>query len=428
MPDGVARMNDIAFFIMATNKSKQRKPASEDRAEPIFSPALPPQVSGVLAHALELGATDVHLDPIGHGVVRLCYRVDGVVQPHAELPAGEGRQLINQIKVAAQFTPDAVFHPMENRLAFGSEERHREVRVTVTPTTRREAVHLRLLTPPDEIMNLSSLGIGDRGLERIRTGLHQPEGLVLISGPTGSGKTMTLYSLVSQLELHSAIAISIEDPVEYDLPYVRQIQADEEHGLTMLEGLKTALRMDPDILMVGEIRDAQSATTAVRAAASGRFVLATLHARDAALAVEACKYLSVPRHMLGSTLRMIIAQNLVRRLCSKCASRRKPSKEEKELFKDEVMKLPSDVPAPEGCDACHDIGYRGRIGVFEIIPTDAEISRLITNGASADDLRALIRSREHPSLRRDALRKVAEGITSMDEVRDLHFPGIKEEI
>jgi type II secretory ATPase GspE/PulE/Tfp pilus assembly ATPase PilB-like protein len=267
------------------------------------------------------------------------------------------------------------------------------------------------------------LGLSETALSLIRETLKRSEGLILISGPTGAGKTMTLYSLASFLDLHSLIAVSVEDPVEFDLRYVRQIQADPEHRLSMPEALKTVLRMDPDIILIGEIRDAQSAIAAVRAAASGRFVLATLHATDVALAVEACQYFSVPRHLLGSALRLVTSQALVRRVCGECADRRRPSDEEREMFQAEGVEVPACVPRARGCEKCHDFGYSGRTGVFEVVALDHDMTSAISRSHGMDALRKMIARKNAVSLRQDALSKVAAGITTIEEVLDLHFPG-----
>jgi type II secretory ATPase GspE/PulE/Tfp pilus assembly ATPase PilB-like protein len=384
---------------------------------------LPTLVSALLSEALDLNATDIHVDPAGLDAYRVCFRVDGVIHPKSEIPADEGHRLVNQIKVAAEFPPERAFAPLENRIALGDGGKGHEARVTVLPTTKREAVHLRILSPPAEVLRPTQLGLSEAALSRIRQTLKRPEGLILISGPTGAGKTMTLYSLASFLDLQSLIAVSVEDPVEFDLPYVRQVQAHPEHGLTMPQALKTVLRMDPDIILIGEIRDAQSAIAAVRAGASGRFVLATLHATDVALAVEACQYFSVPRHLLGSALRLVTSQALVRRVCGECADQRPLSDEEHELFEAEGLDVPSLVPKARGCAKCHDFGYRGRTGVFQVVALDREMAAAVSGAHAAESLREMIAGSETPSVRRDALAKVAAGVTTIEEVQDLHFPG-----
>ncbi len=387
---------------------------------------LPELVGGLISEALRINASDIHVDAVAHHAYRICCRVDGVIHPLREVAGEQGRQLVNQIKVAAQFTPDHTFTRLENRIALDNGTPQREIRVTIVPTSRGDAVHLRFLSPPEEVLRPADLGMSQDALARIRRTLLRPEGLILISGPTGAGKTMTLYSLAEFLNLSSMIAVSVEDPVEYDLPYVRQIQADAEHGLSMQEALKTVLRMDPDIIMIGEIRDAASAIAAVRAAASGRFVLATLHATDAALAVETCHYFAVPRHLLGSSLRMTISQVLIRKICPACAGRRDPSDGERNSFREVGLEPPDVLPVAEGCQKCHGFGYHGRIAVFEVHEFDRSMADAVSRARGSQELRDILEKRATPSLRQEALRKVAAGITTMEEINDLHYPGSPE--
>jgi type II secretory ATPase GspE/PulE/Tfp pilus assembly ATPase PilB-like protein len=385
---------------------------------------MPELVRDLLTDGIEKKATDIHIDPVGIRACRVCYRVDGVIHPQEELSIEKGRHLVNQIKVAAQFTPDRTFMPLEGKISLVEGQKTREVRVTILPTTRREAVHLRFLAAPDEVLEPSELGLREEKIEGIQTVFQRPEGLILFSGPTGGGKTMTLYSLVSFLDLQSLIAVSVEDPVEYDLPYVRQVQSSTETGLSMKDALKTFLRMDPDIIMIGEIRDSESAVGAVRAASSGRFVLATIHAGNPLLAVQACLQLSMPKHLLNSTLRMIVSQALVRQVCSACAGKRSPTGEEAEMFASLQVEVPGSVPVPKGCEKCHGYGYRGRTGVFEVLDLSQTPHPESPSDRPEDLFERLDAARESASgLQKDALTKVAAGITTMEEIKDIHVPG-----
>lgn len=382
----------------------------------------PEMVSALLRDALQARATDAHIDTEAEGI-RICFRVDGVIQRDQQLSPEQGRHLLNQIKVAARMSPNRLQGPREGRLAWRRDGEPVDVRVTLTPTVSGEAAHLRLLSQRSAVLRPDELGLSESALDTIRKALRQPEGLALIAGPTGAGKTMTLYSLVSLLRVESVIAGSIEDPVEFDLPHVRQVQVDPDRGFTMAEGLRSMLRMDPDILLVGEIRGESSALTVVRAAASGRFVLATLHARDMALAIAACHLYGVPPHLLGTTLRLVISQKLVRRVCPKCVGRRRPTAAERDLFTAENLPAPKQVPAIRGCPACRNFGYRGRTGVFEVVPTDETLRRAIAQNRPDHELRQILDRRGLGSLRQDALSKVRAGVTSVEEVMDLSLPG-----
>jgi type II secretory ATPase GspE/PulE/Tfp pilus assembly ATPase PilB-like protein len=225
-----------------------------------------------------------------------------------------------------------------------------------------------------------------------------------------------MYSLASLMDLRTTTTYSIEDPVEFRLPYAQQIEVDEAHGLTMHEGLRTILRMDPDLILVGEIRDRDSAIVASRAALSGRLVLATIHAQDAAGAVDAMHYLGVPYHIIGSSLRLVVAQNLLRQLCGECAQTRELDDEEKALFAEFGDEAPSQLLHPGSCAECNWYGYKGRTGIYEVAPVDDEVGGLISDGIRRRELVEALRRKGVRSMTRDALEKVARGTTAMEEL------------
>jgi len=276
------------------NTTDTREPEIHSRSPFNLTEPLPQALYGLVEQAVQESATDIHVDAWGReAVVR--FRVDGTIHEKDPLTYDQARKLVNQIKVAAGLDLPTRYHPLEGHFRWSSGEEHRDLRVTVVATApQHEAAHLRLLTPPEQWRDVRNLGLGGRDLEVVERTFHTARGLVLISGPTGSGKTTTLYSLTGLTDLRCQIAASIEDPTEYDLPYVRQLEVKEKQGFTMEEGLRTILRLDPDVILVGEIRDAGSARIATRAALAGRLVLATVHARDAAAAIEGMHYLSVP--------------------------------------------------------------------------------------------------------------------------------------
>jgi type II secretory ATPase GspE/PulE/Tfp pilus assembly ATPase PilB-like protein len=263
---------------------------------------------------------------------------------------------------------------------------------------------------------MSGLGFSMEDQERVSASMRSLSGLVLITGSTGSGKTTTMYSLASQLDLRAMTTYSIEDPVEFRLPYAQQIEVDEQHGLTLHEGLRTILRMDPDLILVGEIRDKDSAIVAARAALSGRLVLATIHAQDAAGAVDALHYLDVPYHIIGCSLRLIIAQSLARRLCGCCGRPRDTVDGDRELFTRFGAELPESILRADGCTECNSYGYKGRTGLFEVVPVDDEIGTLISAGTRHRELLDRLRGKGVHPMAYDGLRKVAAGITSVEEV------------
>lgn len=379
-----------------------------------------PRVRQLLSRAVTVNATDIHIDPSTTGF-RIRLRVDGAIQHHADLSQEEGAELVNLVKVAGGFTPDRTVVAQEGRIYFEQEAdgQGTEIRVTIAPTVNTEAVHLRLLAPPAEVLTSGELGLSAHSLEAVHDVLSANEGLVLIAGHTGAGKTMTLYSMVSTLNAESRMICSIEDPVEYVLDGVRQMQVDAQNELWMSLGLRTLLRMDPDVMVVGEIRDADSAVSAVRAAASGRLVLGTVHARDAALAVDMLEYYQVPPKLLGNTLELVICQDLIRLLCPHCGRSRSLTEEERNAFDSVGMAPPEEVRTAGGCDTCFGFGYAGRTGVFEVSPISEHLGSRIGEGVRGPELRRMVQDRNIQTLEQSALQAVAEGLTSMTEAMNV---------
>jgi len=375
----------------------------------------PDLLNTLIWNAILERATDVHVHCVEQGL-RVLHRVDGIIQPKLLLSAAEGRRLLNQLKSASGLTVTRLFAPCEGQLTWPDEDVTWEIRVTFTPVRGHESAHLRFLNVPRDQWDMSGLGFSTEDQERVSTSIRSLSGLVLITGATGSGKTTTLYSLASLLDLRAMTTYSIEDPVEFRLPYAQQIEVDEQHGLTMHEGLRTILRMDPDLILVGEIRDKDSAIVASRAALSGRLVLATIHAQDAAGAVDALHYLGVPHHIIGDSLRLIIAQNLVRRICPRCALPRELTAEDRDLFARFGIQTPESILHADGCTECSSYGFKGRTGIFEVVPVDDEIATAISAGTRHRDIVDDLRRKGVQSMVHDGLRKVAAGVTGIDEV------------
>lgn len=377
--------------------------------------AYPDPLNTFIWNAIVDRATDVHLHCVDNGV-RVLHRVDGTIHPKLLLPPVEGKRLLNQLKSAACLNVTRAFAPLEGQINWADEEQTWEIRVTLTPVRERESAHLRLLSVPRGQWDISNLGFSRSDQEKTATAIDALSGLILVTGPTGSGKTTTMYSLASQMDLRTTTAYSIEDPVEFRLPYAQQIEVDEQHGLTMHEGLRTILRMDPDLILIGEIRDQDSAIVAARAALSGRLVLATIHAHDAVGAVDALHYLGVPYHIIGSSLRLVIAQNLQRQLCGECAQPRELDETERDLFTRFGYEMPQELLHPGSCAECNWYGYKGRTGIFEVAPIDDEVAALISAGGCHRELTACLRRKGVHSMGHDGLEKVAKGITSMEEL------------
>jgi len=376
---------------------------------------LPELLAGILEDAVQQGATDIHIDTWGlRGALR--FRIDGVIHEREPLDLEQAGRLLNQLKISANLDFEATTRPQEGQFRWTDKGRVRDVRVTLIPEApNNEAAHLRLLTVPEDWKHPEHLGFRAEQLATVRQVMQWPHGLVLVGGPTGSGKTTTLYALTDLEDLRGQIAVAIEDPIEFDLPYVRQLQVDEKRGITMTEGLRTLLRMDADVLMVGEIRDTESAIVAAQAALAGRLVLATIHARDAAGAVSTMRYLGVPSYALASSMRMVLAQNLVRKLCDYCARERLPEDSERKLFESAQLPVPANMRVERGCDRCGRSGFRGRTGVFELAVFDEARTAWLAEGMDEHVLRQRLRDEGVQSLGVEVLQRVSAGVTSLRE-------------
>ena len=384
------------------------------------SPELPEALQAIITQAIAETATDVHIDAWSDGAA-IRYRVDGAVQEKELLTPNQAATIINQIKVAAGLDVNVTRAPLDGHFSFISNGTSRSVRATIIPTApHHRSAHLRLLNAPGNLLELTHLGLSPEGHAAVERVMDNPRGLITIVGPTGSGKTTTLYALAQMADARRQVIASIEDPVEFDIPFVRQIEVDPNHGVTMERGLRSILRSDPDVILVGEISDRPSAAIAGYAALAGRLVVLTIHGREPAAAVESMHYLSVPYYIVGAVLRLIVSQNLVRCLCPDCAGARPLQPHERVFFKRAGVTAPDIVHEPIGCPACHGYGYRGRTGVFEIVPVDDELGAWIGSGKHhLNAIRTRLTEVATRSLTSNAMSKVAEGVTSLSEVLPL---------
>ncbi len=401
----------------ATGESSSMKPLNAPKNE---------LLSAVVAEAVAEGATDIHLDTWNErAIVR--FRVDGIMHEKLQVSASDARRLINQVRVSAELDIEATVKPAEGQFRWSNGEAVRDVRVTVLPTApSNEAAHLRLLTTPEDWRDAEHLGLSIEERRAIEAVLNETHGLALIAGPTGSGKTTTLYALTGLEDLVHRVAVSIEDPAEYDLPNVRQMEVNPRRGITMQEGLRILLRVDPDVLIVGEIRDPHSASAAAQAALTGRQVLATIHGRDAAAAIHAMHYFAVPYYILGGALRMVIAQSLVRRLCRACAEPRAVADAEARLFDKVGVAPPAEILDPRGCQSCNGYGYRGRTGVFEIALLDDDFGLWLADGRAQHEIRNRLGEMGVTPVTTRALEKVAAGETTIRELTRLFWSTLGE--
>ena len=372
----------------------------------------------LLSRAIAARASDIHIDPMGREF-SVRFRIDGQLTNYCRLSQEVGRSLLTQLKITGNLDIADPFHPKEGRLTLPDTLGDFEVRITAVPVIDGEAISLRVLNRTRLMRSMEQLGLLSDAQLRIDHILRHGEGIVLVTGPTGSGKTTTLYSMLHVLDDGSRNIVTIEDPVEYDIPTFRQMPVDLKHGVTMANGLRTLLRLDPDVVLVGEIRDAEAAETAMRAASSGKYVFSSLHTRDVASTVTALRDLHVDDRSLAGNLAGIISQRLVRRLCNECRRPSALTEKEVALFIANGLTPPKEIHHPVGCQRCRGTGHYDRIGLFEVVTSDDEIVRAIEEGETEDDLQNLMQSHNVCTLEKDALQKVCEGVIGIEEVEKM---------
>lgn len=370
-------------------------------------------INGLMAEAVKTKASDVHLEPFENKLsVRL--RVDGVLAEVASLSAKLAPYIVSRIKVMARLDIAEKRIPQDGRLSLTLGEREFDVRVSTLPSRHGERVVLRLLDTSQAHLTLSDLGMNESVHTRLKTLLTEPNGIILVTGPTGSGKTTTLYASLSVLNDQSRNIMTVEDPVEYALAGVSQTQVNPKVGMTFASGLRAILRQDPDVVMVGEIRDQETAEMAIQASLTGHLVLSTVHTNSSVAAITRLRDMGVEQFLLSSTIKGILAQRLVRRLCGEC----KTSVTDTSVYASQLgLRSSDDIKLFDaaGCDACNHTGYRGRLGIYELAIVDEVMRRLIQEGASEQDMNA------HAFGQADALgssgrQLILDGVTTVSEV------------
>jgi type IV pilus assembly protein PilB len=358
-------------------------------------------VRSIIAQAIDRGASDVHFDPETDGL-QVRFRVDGVMLDAAQVPRRMVSSVVSRIKILANLDIAERRMPQDGRIGLTIEGRHIDLRVVVLPLVDAESVVLRILDSGSAPMTLEDLGMLEHDRDRFSLSLGRAHGGILACGPTGAGKSSTLYAALMSISSREKTIITIEDPVEYRVAGIRQVQVNEKIGMTFAKGLRSMMRADPDILMVGEIRDAESAHIAVESALTGHLVLSTLHTNDAPSAVGRLTDMGIEPFLVASAIDCVVAQRLARKLCDKC---RTPSDTGEEgTFE------------PVGCTRCGGTGYRGRVGLFEVMTVTPEMHQLIVDRASVNAMTELALSQGMRPLREDGMAKVRAGVTSFAEV------------
>ena len=376
------------------------------------------EAEALLRDAVREQASDLHLDNHRDGMlVRM--RIDGRVLDGAFLSHEQGQRLSNQFKTMARLSPVVRFVPEEGRITHEVDNIALDLRLAHAPCLRGDKLSIRLFIPHQVPKDLHKLGLREEGLQHLQDWMDSISGMLLVAGPTGSGKTTTLYAMLHKLKLHERNVVTIEDPVEYEIKGINHIQVDAVHGLGFVDGVKAMLRLDPDYLMVGEIRDAASAKAAVSASASGHALMSTLHSRDAVGVIDTLRNFGLNGLEISSNLTLVVAQRLVRKLCPHCSKPGVPTEEEAKWLGLLGREVPEQVWHAVGCEACRGIGYRGQTGVFEVWRVDPEEYQLLLEEADRRTLYRQLARRGHHFLIDDGLQKVIEGMTSIDELRSM---------
>ncbi len=363
-----------------------------------------------------LGASDIHIVP-DNNLVRVYYRIDGVLQQMYLFAKKFQQALITRYKVMAEMDISSPNIPHDGSIKYQSSVGKFDIRVSTFPTQLGETVVMRLLIYSKVVGDLKKLGLESGDLSRFEKTIQRPYGLILTTGPTGSGKTTSLYTALMTINSPHINCMTVEDPIEYVIPTIRQTAVNIKAGLTFENALRSAMRQDPDVMLVGEIRDKATADLAMRAALTGHLVLSTLHTNDAASAINRLLDLGVNASILASSLSMIVAQRLVRLLCPHCAQQRTPDENERAIFTQNKIEPPTEIAVPVGCEHCFQSGYRGRTGIYEVIQVDRNIEQLIFSGALHREIEDVAVENGTVLMFKQALIKVANQLTSLEEIK-----------
>jgi type IV pilus assembly protein PilB len=372
-------------------------------------------VHSVVGQGIEQGASDIHFEPNASEIL-VRYRIDGVLSDATRIPRKMVAGIVSRIKIMAELDIAERRAPQDGRMSLAIDGRKVDIRVATLPLVGGEAAVLRVLDKEGGIVALDRLGLSPAARGSFERAFSRPHGAILVTGPTGSGKTTTLYGALQVLHTPEKNIITIEDPVEYELTGVKQMQVNPKAGVTFEGGLRSMMRADPDVIMVGEIRDRQTAQIAVEAALTGHLVLSTLHTNDAPTAIARLIDMGVEPFLVASAVDCVVAQRLARMLCTHC---RKPVRITGEVLRANGFDLDLeavDAFEPGGCSRCGGTGYKGRIGLYEVMPVDQELRQLAVARAASDEIAALAVAKGMVRLREDGMAKAMQGLTSFAEV------------
>lgn len=371
-------------------------------------------VNQIISNAVTQRASDIHFDP-QELEFKIRYRVDGVLFTERTLSKHMQNIITNRLKIMANLNITESRIPQDGRIKLTVNFKPIDIRISTLPSVYGEKIVMRILDLSNALDSLDKLGFSDEKAATFEKMIARPNGIVLITGPTGSGKSSTLYAALGQLNQEGVNIITIEDPVEYRLAGVNQVQVNEPVGMTFAAGLRSILRQDPDIVMIGEIRDFETAQIAIRASLTGHLVLSTLHTNSAVAALTRLTDMGIEPFLLASSLSGVVAQRLIRRVCRDCKQTQEPTEREKEIFADHGIEIDT-VYVGRGCPSCNDTGYRGRIAIHEVLEIDDHIRELIMSSASASEIRQYVSEQGFSFLMHDGFDKVRLGLSTTEEV------------
>jgi len=380
----------------------------------------------ILAGAYKLRSSDIHFEPFEDGV-RLRYRIDGVLQEVGNLPKSVYQLTLSRVKMMAKMKINIRNRSQDGHFSAELGEHHIDIRVNIIPGNNGESINMRLLTGEEAFVPVEELGLRGRAYDEVKRQIEKPFGMILNTGPTGSGKTTTLYSLLNSVNDKSLKIITIEDPIEYVLPGIVQTEVSKDKNYTFAQGLRAIVRQDPDVILVGEIRDEETADIAINAALTGHLVFSTLHTNSAAASIARLLELGSKPSSIATGVTIFIAQRLVRILCPKCKEAYVPAQKTVDAIKKILsfispkagVQIPDDIPTlykPVGCSECNLNGYRGRKGIFEVFPVNEKMAALISDGALENEIRKAAIEDGMLTMSQDGILKVIDGFTTMDEV------------
>lgn len=420
--------SEVTAALKETGTEKKKVVDVKQLGEVIREAPIAKIVETVLSFAMKARASDIHIEP-QEAKTRIRYRIDGILHEKLVLPKGVQDAVVSRIKILADLKIDEKRLPQDGRFTFSVGEEEVDLRISTLPTVHGEKVVMRLLKKTQKVPTMQELGLRGMALKNLEESIRVPHGIILITGPTGSGKTTSLYAILNKINTPKVNIVTLEDPVEYEIPGVNQVQINPKAGLTFASGLRSFLRQDPNIIEVGEIRDKETAELAIQASLTGHLVFSTLHTNSAAGALPRLQDMEAEPFLLASSMTCVVAQRVCRKICSHCKTTYKPEAPVVEDFKKVLGKLfdawleQKKIKAEdlvlshgEGCPECNDTGYSGRIGIFEVLPVTEKVGRLVMERAPAIEIEKQAVQDGMILMKMDGYLKVLEGISTIEEV------------